>query len=80
MGGCEVDLRQAKIENASPEIDVFAFWGGVEVRVPQDWRLEVKVWPILGAFIDGTEQVPDPGAPLVTIKGAAIMGGVEIKN
>ena len=80
MGGCEVDFRQAQIANDIPEIDVFAFWGGVEVRVPQDWRLEVKVWPILGALEDATEQTPDAGGPVVRIKGAAIMGGIGIKN
>lgn len=80
MGGCELDLRQARIAGANPVIDVFAFWGGVEIRVPQDWTLEVKAWPILGGVVDETEQTPAPSGPVVTVKGAAIMGGVGIKN
>jgi predicted membrane protein len=80
MGGCEIDLRQSSIADASPVIDVFAFWGGVEIRVPQNWNLEVKAWPILGGVVDETEQTAGPGAPVVTVKGAAIMGGVGIKN
>jgi hypothetical protein len=80
LGGCELDLRQAKIGSRAPEIEVFAFWGGVEIRVPQEWRLDVQVWPILGGLEDETEQSPAPEGPVVTIKGAAVMGGVGIKN
>ena len=75
-----VALSWAGCDRASPVIDVFAFWGGVEVRVPPDWKIEIEVWPILGGVVDESEQTADPGVPVVTIKGAAIMGGVGIKN
>jgi len=42
-------------------LDVFAFWGGVEVRVPRDWTVVMKGTPILGGFTDKTASVPrDP--------------------
>ena len=84
MGGCEVDLRPARISSGPAVIDAFAFWGGVEIRVPRDWEVVVKGIPLLGGFEDAThpesEDSEDTGAQQLVVKGFAIMGGVEVKN
>ena len=54
MGGCEVDLRDARIANGPAVIDVFAFWGGVDIRVPPDWEVDGQVTAILGGFDNRT--------------------------
>ncbi len=54
MGGCEVDLRDARIANPPAVIDVFAFWGGVEIKVPPDWVVDGQVTAILGGFDNRT--------------------------
>ncbi len=79
MGGVEVDLSQAGIETESAVIDAFAMWGGVEIRVPRDWRVSVRGIPLLGGFEDNTVQPENPSGHLI-VKGFAIMGGVEVKN
>ena len=83
MGGCEIDLRAAQITNSPAVIDAFAFWGGVEIKVPEHWRVVVNGIPILGAYEDNT-RLPDVRdglpAPELVVKGFVIMGGVEIKN
>ncbi len=83
MGGCNVDLRQAKIAAGPAVIDAFAFWGGVEIKVPEDWTVIVQGIPFLGGYEDNTQlRLADPGAVRqeLVVKGFAIMGGVEIKN
>lgn len=80
MGGCEVDLRNARIGDGPAVIDVFAFWGGVEIKVPPDWAVDGQVTAILGGFENrtGTGQV-DPSQHLV-IRGLAMMGGVDVRS
>lgn len=80
MGGCEVDLRQASIAGGTAVLDIFAFWGGIDIRVPQDWTVIVEGTPFLGGFEDETRQESVTSSKRLVIKGVAIMGGAEIKN
>jgi predicted membrane protein len=82
MGGLEIDLRKAGITGEAAVIDVFALWGGIELRVPEDWAVDVQATAILGAFENkarGSAGEGMPGKRLV-VRGLALMGGVEIKN
>jgi cell wall-active antibiotic response 4TMS protein YvqF len=80
LGGCDIDLRKAVITGDQATLDVFAFWGGIEIKVPEEWTVNVKGVPVLGAFNDRTHPPRDVPAKTLVITGAAIMGGVEIKN
>ena len=80
MGGCEIDLRDCGSEGGPAEIDTFAFWGGVEIKVPDDWEVQVKGLAILGGYGDETRTIEGDGHKILVITGMAIMGGVEIKN
>jgi hypothetical protein len=79
LGGCQVDLRQASIEGEAV-IDVFAMWGGIEIRVPENWTVSARVTPILGGYEDKTRPVRDATAQRLVVRGFVIMGGVEVKN
>ncbi|WP_407656140.1 DUF1707 SHOCT-like domain-containing protein [Lentzea waywayandensis] len=81
MGGIELDLTHASFAEAEVTISVFAFWGGVEIRVPDDINVKVDGFGFMGAFEDrapGRRHIP--GAPTVRITGLALMGGVEVKG
>ncbi|HUK13223.1 MAG TPA: DUF5668 domain-containing protein [Thermoanaerobaculaceae bacterium] len=80
MGGCELDLRGASIMSGDAVIDTFAMWGGIEIRVPEDWTVVVQGTPILGGFEDKTRHVAGDPRKVLVVRGAAVMGGVEIKN
>jgi len=80
MGGCELDLRRAVIKGDDASVEIFAFWGGVVIRVPEDWAVAVKVVPIMGG-VEDTSVPPKAGtSKRLNITGYAIMGGAEIKN
>lgn len=81
MGGIEMDLRQSSMSPQRPAVlDVFVMWGGVEVRVPDDWVVELRGTPILAGFEDKTRPIPGPIEKRLIVRGVAIMGGIEIKN
>ena len=79
MGGCQIDLRNAAIEGDAV-IDVFAMWGGIEIRVPEEWSVSGRVTPILGGYEDKTRPIRDAATQRLIVRGMVIMGGVEIKN
>jgi predicted membrane protein len=78
MGGCELDLRHASIQGEAV-LSVFAMWGGIEIKVPDDWVISMQGTPILGGFSEKTMVSKDTSKRLV-IRGYAIMGGVEVRN
>ena len=79
LGGCEIDLRQAAI-NGEAVMDIFAMWGGIELKVPEDWTVESRVTPLLGGVEDKTRPPQGATAHRLILRGFAIMGGVEVKN
>jgi hypothetical protein len=79
MGGCEIDLTQAKMAGEEAVFDAFAMWGGVEIKVPPDWAVENRGVAVLGGFEDSTRRPAEPKGRLV-LTGLALMGGVEAKN
>jgi hypothetical protein len=80
LGGCEIDLREAKIVSGEAVLDVFALWGGIDVKVPPDWAVVLRGMPILGAIEDETTAAGVPKRATLVVKGLAIMGGVGVKN
>ena len=82
MGGIELDLTQARFEEAETTIQAFAFMGGIDIYVPDDIVVQVNGVGFMGAFENHARNQgqPIPGAPLVKITGLAIWGGVDVKR
>ncbi len=80
MGGCEIDLRRASMKEGEATIEIFAFWGGIEIKVPEDWDVAVHVMPIMGGVEDKTVPPRNGAKKILKLTGYTIMGGAEIKN
>jgi hypothetical protein len=81
MGGVDLDLRKSGVLGPTITLDVVAFWGAIELRVPAEWSVEGLVVPIMGGFEDKTKTlVATDQAPRVVVRGYAIMGAVVIGN
>jgi hypothetical protein len=80
MGGCEIDLRHAEMAGEEAEIEVFAMWGGVDLAVPDHWRVEIRGMPLMGAFEDTTRPRTEDATKRLIVRGLALMGGVEITS
>jgi predicted membrane protein len=81
MGGCEIDLRQASIAPGHEAIiDVFAFWGGIDIKVPEDWTVITRAMPLMGGVEDKTRAPQGAADKRLVIRGVVLMGGVVIKN
>jgi predicted membrane protein len=78
-GGVELDLRKATITKEA-SINVFSFWGGVTLTVPEEWNVKVRAMPIAGGVENKTATPTNKNAPTLYIDGDIIMAGIEIKN
>lgn len=80
MGGVELDLRGASTPSGQDAIiDVFVWWGGVEITVPPDWAVSNQIVAIMGGADDSSSGTQASTNRLI-VRGFCIMGGVEIKT
>jgi hypothetical protein len=81
MGGSLLDFREAQLGPGVTNLMVLAVMGGVEIIVPPGLRVESNGIGIMGGFEHaGQHSSSSSEGPILRISGAAIMGGVEIKE
>ena len=78
MGGVELDLRGASIQSEAV-LNVFSVWGGIVLRVPNDWTVVNNGIAIMAGIDDQSVPAMNSGKRLI-VTGYAVMAGVEIKN
>jgi hypothetical protein len=81
MGGAELDFREARFGPGVTEVTILVVCGGVDVIVPPGLTVETTGFGLLGGFDSYSQTVvsDDPSAPVLRIRGLALMGGVEVK-
>ncbi len=81
LGGIDLDLRQAELSNGQATLDVTSIFGGIRLRVPRGWRVNLRNVTLFGSVEHNREQ-PDPEAEtgVLTIVGTALFGGLEVSD
>lgn len=81
FGGYELDLRDAEVAERPARINAMALFGGVEVIVPREWRVQVDVLPIFGAASDERPRREEEHEEVdLVVTGFAAFGGVTVTD
>ncbi|HZD73406.1 MAG TPA: DUF1707 domain-containing protein [Actinomycetota bacterium] len=81
MGGVELDLRTAVLSGPVTTITAVAFMGGIEIIVPPGIRVESSGFGFMGGWDNrASDDRLTPDAPVLRVRGVAIMGGVDIRT
>jgi class 3 adenylate cyclase len=81
MGGCDIDLRHAEIDGPEVVITAVAFWGGIQIIVPEGFDVELEGFSFMGGRDLKLRNVPRvPGSPRIRVRGFAIMGGISVES
>jgi hypothetical protein len=80
IAGMTVDFRGSQLAGGRGVLEVFALWGGIALIVPEGWRVESDVTPILGGFQDSTTRPEGDAPPTLLVRGSVVMGGIEVGN
>ncbi len=81
FGGIEIDFRNTIVDGDSCIIHLTAVFGGIEMKIPRNWEVDVSGSPIFGAIEDSTRYDERDGSPVkVEIRCSATFGSIEIRN
>jgi len=84
FGGIDLDLREAQLAvgEKPQELNVSAIFGGVEIRVPEEWTVILRGTPILGGIEDARRKKSSTtgDSPFTLLINAfALFGGIEVR-
>jgi hypothetical protein len=80
MGGVDLSLAGAIVDDMEIEIRVFSLMGGSTIVVPEGVHVELTGF----AFMGGNDlklkgATPPPGAPIVRVRAYSMMGGTTVR-
>lgn len=79
-GGVQLDLREASLDPDGAELLLHAYFGGIQVVVPEGWRVELTADATAGG-VDARvtdETMLAAGAPSLRVGARAVLGGVQV--
>ena len=78
LGGADIDLRNAKIEDGAV-LKVNSVFGGIIVYAPEDVKVEVISKSVLGGVSDKRKNKSGSFDKTLYIEATCVFGGVEIR-
>ena len=77
FGGVLLDLRKATPAPTGIFLDLAVCMGGVNLVVPEGWRVKFEGNLMAGGFSDETRTTADEDVPTVTLTGFVLLGGIQ---
>lgn len=78
FGGIKCDLRNAIIEDDAV-IHVSAIFGGIDILLPENVKLNITVSQIFGGVTNKRSTKPSENAPTLHVGGYCVFGGTDLK-
>jgi len=79
LGSIRLDFRDAEFPEDGVKINTGCILGSLDIIVPPGINIDLSGLPLLGHF-DNKAEYGNPEAPTITIRGIAVLGGVEVKQ
>ena len=76
FGGVELDLRDVDLKN-DLVIDCFCLFGGIDIRLPKDVKLEISGFPVFGGVENKYHSNKDSKVT-VYVNQMTIFGGIDL--
>lgn len=82
FAGAEFDLRDSQLDPAGADLSLSAAFGGIELIVPENWKVRVTGLPIFGGWSNKTRlrDQTDGGGPQLNVRCVAAFGGIDVHN
>jgi hypothetical protein len=76
-GGIDVDLSEAELA-PDARLSLHTLFGGIAIKTPPGWRVESELAAVAGGVDTRTSSHDDPDAPVLTVTGTALFGGIAV--
>ncbi len=80
MGSAELDFTAAVFEAEQTTLDIDMIGGSVELRMPEDMRVQSTLSTTLASYQDHRKHTPETTGRSLTINGRAVWGSVEVRG
>lgn len=83
FGGLELDLTDCCLSKDGAVMEIVSVMGGVTMKVPKEWNIQSETLPVMGGIHDEIQDMPDAyvdPAAVLTLKGVAVLGGIDIRR
>ncbi len=80
FGGLEIDLTKATADPAGCYFSLTTIFGGIDIRVPENWSVVTSGTSIFGGISNKTAPGKNDKVISVNLNGVVLFGGIEVKN
>jgi hypothetical protein len=79
MGGLDLDLRDAAVQQRPAVVETTVVMGGAEIRVPPGWTVETELATVMAGVVNRRGRPPKGEPPNLVLRGKVILGGIDIR-